>query len=112
MSREIKFRYWDSFLNIMSYSDHWIWEEFKDVIDQTIEDRTLMQYTGLEDRKGNPIYEGDIVYIAGVGNCEVEWGDNFGGWVFSNHSGSEDYQGVLEDLERIIGNIYENPELL
>jgi len=72
----------------------------------------IMQYTGLKDKNGKEIYESDIVYIAGSGNCRVEWDEDFAGWVFNNGSGGEDYQGILEDLEHIIGNIHENPELL
>jgi len=76
----------------------------------------IMQYTGLKDKNGKEIYEGDIVkyqYDEGDGfrwNTEIiTWMDNLTGWfpiVVGYHSGFS-----MKDLE-IIGNIYENPELL
>lgn len=78
-------------------------------------DAILRQYTGLKDKNGREIYEGDILY----------WDDNISG-VIKYKDGSFYFETVDEfysswlrvikhDLEtrmEVIGNIYENPELL
>ena len=74
---------------------------------------TIGQYTGFHDRFGNEIYESDIVYVLSEDeNATIEWDEqtarfiiHFDGWIadFDNYYGKE--------LE-IIGNIYDNPELL
>jgi len=69
----------------------------------------LMQYTGLKDKNGKEIYEGDIVKgTGGEFNEEVweaGWNEDrdFIGWSITPQN--------CEDGLEIIGNIYENPEL-
>lgn len=66
----------------------------------------LQQFTGLLDKNGKEIYEGDIVQ-EGIGKCEVLWGVT--GWDPFEYCGG----GELNSKQcEIIGNIYENPELL
>lgn len=79
----------------------------------SFDDIELMQYTGLHDKNGEEIYEGDIVYVASEDeNAFILWDEetarfiiHFDGWIadFDNYYGKE--------LE-VIGNIYNNPELL
>jgi len=81
----------------------------------------LMQYTGLKDCKVKEIYEGDIVQITcGCGyqeNLPVEWKDNHNGY-FARAKWQHDWDNNQLDMTwtekdcEIIGNIYENPELL
>ena len=84
-------------------------------------DFILMQSTGLKDKNGKEIFEGDIVkYKSGCNTYteEVAYDKNFAGFgvkdakanvVFTFWEIAEDIS--LTSLE-VIGNIYENPELL
>lgn len=94
------------------------------------EEMTLMQYTGLKDKNGKEIYEGDILkflvhYPADFQerNPYKRYGRICGpvlweeGWLYADkkeHNGQDDmllYQSSSQEFE-IIGNIYQNPELL
>lgn len=131
MNREIKFRaFWN---NEMQYDVHLgtfdgsnIFEILKDK--RYPEDYVkLMQYTGLKDKNGKEIYEGDIVKRMkvcydwdkedGEERYEVEQisfieyrGNGF--WVNSEDFGYEGEDLWDWDKMEIIGNIYENHELL
>jgi len=87
----------------------------------------IMQYTGLKDKNGREIYEKDIVKFKlltrdgekrGIGI--VEWNDIERAWVVKvvkSDSGMPILKyyllGFIKDEQlRVIGNIYENPELL
>lgn len=75
---------------------------------------SIMQFTGLHDQNGKEIYDGDIVKI----NNDVmlvSWNDRFSSfclnkkdWMFSHFFGEAVESGDCE----VIGNIYENPELI
>jgi len=70
----------------------------------------LMQYTGLHDKNGKEIFEGDIVVpfytVAGYGSKQVvRWG--IGAWEPFNGNCDSDHT----DRYEIIGNIHQNPEL-
>lgn len=67
----------------------------------------LMQFTGLTDRFRREIWEGDIVSINEKINCEVRF--ERGAFRFL-HKGKYDFTG-LDDNIKVIGNIYENPEI-
>ena len=71
-----------------------------------------MQYTWLKDKNGKEIYEGDIVFCDAI---EEKWVIKW--WKYSfrcktESTRSDDWFMPYEDSMEIIGNIYENPELL
>ncbi len=74
----------------------------------------IMQYTGLEDKNGKEIYEGDIViayneYCDTICKGKIVWDKWECG--FSIKGAEPTFIGWYPSLE-VIGNIYENPELL
>ena len=84
-------------------------------------DFILMQSTGLKDKSGKEIFEGDIVkYKSGCNTYteEVAYDKNFAG--FGVRDANTDiiftFWELAEDIDlislEVVGNIYENPELL
>lgn len=70
----------------------------------------LMQYTGLKDKKGVEIYEGDICKVDNIENFEVIW-RGIGFWFKRTDEKCFVFTPFDYWIE-VIGNIYENPELL
>jgi len=71
--------------------------------------KTVGQYTGLKDKNGKEIYEGDIVKRTGLGLFEVVFeGDSF--LAKNNHYHFLGWAG--DDEREVIGNIHDNPELM
>lgn len=134
--REIKFRIWDKVDNEMfkphpdyllscdSFSGEWfVWKNQMGVFRKQGE-FILMQSTGLKDKNGVEIFEGDILQV-GDGEPHVS-NISTVTWDTSEMAGfglviPDDGYGKTQWLEfyadetnryRVIGNIYENPELL
>ena len=100
--REIKFRAWDKERNkmiVLSMFDIGFVLNNKDYI--------YMQYTGLKDSENVEIYEGDI--ISGVGEYVGQSNVFYGSGRYEPFSYLGTYDGTQFE---IVGNIYENQELL
>lgn len=121
--REIKFRAWEKNLkeiipiHSINFENKMVniesaWRLFDEVV--------LMQFTGLKDKNGKEIYEGDILstdlsrpYLI------VEFRN--GAFLYQCHDIGKDYYDIMvpvyveinqDDYSEVIGNIYENQELL
>ena len=116
--RDIKFRCWQKDDNDqwqMIKADDLAFENFEPLVDLLKSDpdsEIFMQYTGLKDKNGKEIYEGDLLALKeGVGEVRYE-APSYKVWVH-NYRGLEpfpdDFDGYVWE---VIGNIYENPELL
>lgn len=113
--KKIKFRAWDKEWKEMVYPDilnHNInlgltvnraWLSKRNELYFPLEHNlTLMQFTGLKDKNGKEIYGGDIV--------QASWG--YTGVVEFNQFIYADIKCTISDDIEVIGNIYENPELV
>ncbi|XOV21697.1 YopX family protein [Lacticaseibacillus paracasei] len=123
MKREIKFR---AFLNSKYYEKPRMlsWGELLeqyDAIDMFQRDlMTLMQYTGLHDKNGRSIYEGDIIVTHPTTKYETPKSGvvQYGGSrpMFGYKAEDGDYYSIWSNnvyrTYEVIGNIFENPELL
>ena len=107
--RPIKFRAWEKNLRAMISVDSINFEAGlinMELVWRTFEEIELMQYTGLKDKNGVEIYEGDIVDYFRRHKSIIEWRD--GGFIIRREvdGAYELIQDRLAGIE-VIGNIYE-----
>lgn len=110
---EIKFRAWDKnnkrFVPDSELQVHTLGtESSENGLNKTLEILgivyELQQFTGLKDKNGKEIYEGDIMRCNDLGFVRVEWTDERFGW--------SPFVAKNDTSWEVVGNIYENPELL
>ena len=83
----------------------------------SIDPETVGQYTGLEDKNGVKIFEGDIVnhHVQGnilVSRGVVAWDGKNGRWAYQLKTMMPDFTFFNPNAWEVIGNIHDNPELL
>ena len=121
MNRLIKFRVWDG------QNKRWFSQEILKVLplDVFLASENIQQFTGLFDKNGKEIYEGDLVYSHFNHTTNiVEWGNY---QIYKNDDAEKSecigyfLRGIksnfIEEFDSsnwamIVGNIFENPELL
>lgn len=115
--REIKFRIWDNCNNVMLFDLAGEYILFNSHFSEAEKDGFIyQQYTGLKDKNGKEIYEGDILEGFGcqtVGTVlPVVFNLSQAQYMVDCQDGFYDWIHHQADQLEIVGNIYENPELL
>lgn len=90
-------------------------KQFVDTIPITysVDPETVGQYTDLTDTNGRKIFEGDIVwdsYDEDYG--KVEWDNDMAKFIITYSTFTVDFDSVYGEELEIVGNVYDNPELL
>lgn len=132
MEREIKFRAWISDEMVIlpntgvqyfdfegsyalsfvvdGYAGFWGHEQYETATKKYCKDAPIMQYIGLKDKNGVEIYEGDIIENDGISIVKYR-GNSFG----AESPGSRAHDFVSShffETGEVVGNIYQNPELI
>lgn len=128
--REIRFRAWDGTTMFdvaqITFNDSlWSCDKGRGVSIKYQPHIELMQYTGLKDKNGKEIYDRDIIsytFDSLLLKGEIHWNSYCGEWQYkymgaNNHTVTDNLWLLLSNTRfpknvTVIGNIYENPELI
>lgn len=116
MKREIKFRAWTG-IQMENWNHIKTWETLAQHLDGLTEFK-WMQYTGLKDKNGKEIYEGDVFRYELLNDNEKEFEQDSTIYTEAVHFVDGCFEldncplGAFYYMGEVIGNIYENPELL
>ncbi len=114
MNREIKFRMWNDCDKKMIHWNELLEKNLANIFTIPSYNKWLMQYTGLKDKNRKEIYVGDILK-------SIQWNDiylvkHIGTAYYLCRKGKNGFNKITTwnnaEKSEVIGNIYDNPELL
>lgn len=83
------------------------------IVMHEVDPDTLCQYTGLTDKNGKRIWENDIIELPGGGGYFVcEWQEDTARFVLNGERWTVDFDNYWSYEVEVIGNIFDNPDLL
>jgi len=121
--RTIKFRIWNVYEKEMLDDVHFFTDDFTDMLNEFFnyyqnvvdddEKLIFMQYTGLRDKNHREIYEGDIVRFENGKLGKIVWSKKDAGFAVKVDGELVFFDSDIDaDNIEVVGNIFENPELL